>query len=160
MGLLNKCCLLFDRPFWPDDADAFAYLGETDGHWAEWLSLSRAAGQPALIGFNAGSAAEEIETLDDRQTAARAMEVLRSVFGSSAPEPQAVQISRWRSDPFARGSYSFTAVGSDRASRRSLAGADWDGRLVFAGEACHEDHPATVHGAYLSGRDASDLIPG
>lgn len=160
MGLINKCCLLFDRPFWPDNADAFAYFGETDGYWAEWLSLSRATGQPSLIGFNAGSATDEIETLDDRQTTARAMDVLRSVFGSSAPAPQAVQISRWRSDPFARGSYSFTAVGSDRASCRALAGADWDGRLVFAGEACHEDHPATVHGAYMSGRDASDLIPG
>lgn len=160
MGLLNKCCLLFDRPFWPENADAFAHLGDRDGHWAEWLSLSRATGRPALIGFNAGSAAEEIETLDDRQTTARAMEVLRSVFGSSVPEPEAVQISRWRSDPFARGAYSFTAVGSDRASRRSLAGADWGGRLVLAGEACHEDHPATVHGAYMSGLEAAELIRG
>ncbi|MEQ8308465.1 MAG: NAD(P)/FAD-dependent oxidoreductase [Hoeflea sp.] len=160
MGLLNKCCLLFERSFWPDDADAFGYLGDRDGHWAEWLSLSRATGRSALIGFNAGSAAEEVETLDDRQTAARAMEVLRSVFGSSVPEPQSVQISRWHSDPFARGSYSFTAVGSDRASRRSLAGSDWNGRLVFAGEACHEDHPATVHGAYMSGLEAAELIPG
>ncbi|WP_420407629.1 flavin monoamine oxidase family protein [Hoeflea sp.] len=159
MGLLNKCCLLFDTPFWPKRSDAFAYIGKKDGHWAEWFSLSRAAGQPALMAFNAGSAAGEIEALDDPETTGRAMEVLRTVFGTSIPDPVAVRISRWRSDPFARGSYSFTAVGTDRTTRRSLAGADWGGRLVFAGEACHEDHPATVHGAYLSGLDAADLIP-
>jgi monoamine oxidase len=160
MGLLNKCWLRFERAFWPRNADAFGHVGEHDGHWAEWLSLSRATGDPSLIGFNAGTAAREIEKLDDRETIGRAMEVLRSIFGSSVPDPLAWQISRWNADPFALGAYSFTAVGSDRDSRQALAGADWDGRLLFAGEATHEDHPATVHGAYLSGQEAAGLIAG
>lgn len=160
MGLLNKCWLRFERTFWPHNTDAFGFVGELDGHWAEWFSLSRATGEPTLLGFNAGTAAREIEKLDDRETVERAMEVLRSIFGSGIPDPVTWKISRWNSDPFALGSYSFTAVGSDRGSRRALAGADWDGRLLFAGEATHEEHPATVHGAYLSGQEAARLIAG
>ncbi|WP_394691283.1 flavin monoamine oxidase family protein [Hoeflea sp.] len=158
MGLLNKCWLRFERAFWPTSTDAFGFVGELDGHWAEWLSLSRATGEPTLLGFNAGTAAREIEKLDDRETVDQAMEVLRSIFGSSIPDPLASKISRWNSDPFALGSYSFAAVGSDRNSRWALAGADWGGRLLFAGEATREDHPATVHGAYLSGQAAARLI--
>jgi monoamine oxidase len=160
MGLLNKCWLRFERAFWPQDTDAFGFVGELDGYWAEWLSLSRVTGEPTLLGFNAGTAAGEIEALDDRETVAQAMEVLRSVFGPSAPDPVASQISRWSLDPFALGAYSFTAVGSDRGSRQALSGADWDGRLLFAGEATHDEYPATVHGAYLSGQAAARLIAG
>lgn len=158
MGLLNKCWLRFERAFWPQNTDAFGFVGELDGHWAEWLSLSRATGEPTLLGFNAGTAAREIEKLDDRETVERAMEVLRSIFGSSVPDPLISKISRWGADPFALGAYSFPAVGSDRGSRQALAGADWEGQLFFAGEATHEEHPATVHGAYLSGQAAAQMI--
>ncbi|MDP2119258.1 MAG: FAD-dependent oxidoreductase [Hoeflea sp.] len=160
MGLMNKCCLRFGRVFWPQSGDVFSYLGARDGHWAQWLSLSAISGEPVLMGFNAAVAARDIEALDDAATIADAMTVLRSIFGQSVPDPVAAQISRWGGDPFALGAYSFAAVGSGRETRQALAGADWDGRLVFAGEATHADHPATVHGAYLSGEDAAGWIAG
>ena len=160
MGLMNKCCLRFDRVFWPQTSDVFSFLGEQDGYWSEWLSLSQFSGEPALMGFNVGHAARQIETLDDDATVAQAMQVLRSIFGPAVPDPVAAQISRWGSDPYALGAYSFPAVGTDRRTRQALAGADWDGRLIFAGEAAHAEHPATVHGAYLSGQEAAILIAG
>ena len=160
MGLMNKCCLRFDRVFWPEQGDAFSFFGEQDGYWSEWLSLSQISGKPLLMGFNVGDPARQIESLDDAATIGQAMAVLKSVFGPGVPDPVAAQISRWGQDPFAAGSYSYAAVGTDRKTRQSLAGADWGGRLVFAGEAAHADHPATVHGAYLSGRDAAALIAG
>lgn len=158
MGLMNKCCLRFDRVFWPETSDVFSYLGDRDGYWSEWLSLSQVSGKPLLMGFYVGDAARQIETLDDDATVAQAMQVLKSIFGPAVPDPVAAQISRWGKDPYAMGAYSFTAVGTDRKTRQALAGADWDGRLVFAGEAAHAEHPATVHGAYLSGQDAVRLI--
>ena len=36
-----------------------------------------------------------------------------------------------------------------------MLGEPLDERVVFAGEHCHPTHPATVHGAYLSGLDAA-----
>ena len=112
------------------------------------------------MGFNVGEAARNIETLDDGATIDQAMQVLRSIFGPAVPDPVAAQISRWGKDPYAFGAYSFTAVGTDRRTRQALAGADWDGSLVFAGEAAHAEHPATVHGAYLSGLAAAKTIAG
>lgn len=59
--------------------------------------------------------------------------------------------TRWGADPMARGSYSSIAVGA-------LGGEEYDilqqavaGRVFFAGEATTKKHPATMHGAFLSG---------
>ena len=73
------------------------------------------------------------------------------------PDPEAWTITRWRADPFARGSYSFLAVGSSPDDRRALAAPVGD-RLFFAGEATSVDNPATAHGALTSGRDAADAV--
>src|SRR5262249_7726273 len=67
------------------------------------------------------------------------------------PEPSDVLITRWGTDPYARGSHSFHRVGASAADRRALA-APVAGRLFFAGEATHAEHPSTAHGALLSGR--------
>ncbi|CAH0399861.1 unnamed protein product [Chilo suppressalis] len=68
----------------------------------------------------------------------------------------------WRADPFARGSYSFVAVGSSGTDYDLLAapvpGAPGENRLFFAGEHTMRNYPATVHGAFLSGlREAGRL---
>jgi monoamine oxidase len=158
MGLLNKCWLRFDRVHWPRDVDWMQWVGPQDGVWAEWLSLARHMDAPVLLGFNAGAQAQAMEALDDRATVASAMAALRVMLGASLPDPVAAQVTRWSADPFARGAYSFHATGSRAATRRALAGADWDGALVFAGEAASPDHHATVHGAYSSGQAAARQV--
>ena len=160
MGLLNKCVLRFDRVFWPQSADWIDYLSPTQTLWADWTSYLQATGQPLLMGFNAARTADEVEALDDRATTALATEALRAMFGASVPDPTGSQISRWRQDPFALGSYSFKAVGTSKKDRAALFGADWDGRLHFAGEATSRDHPATVHGALITGREVAKGILG
>ncbi|MBL9050779.1 MAG: FAD-dependent oxidoreductase [Tabrizicola sp.] len=158
MGLLNKCWLRFDRVAWDPDVDWIEWLGPKDGHWAQWVSLARAAKAPVLLGFHAGSQARELEYLDDDATRSAAYEALKAMFGTAFPAPIASQTTRWSLDPFALGSYSFHATGMSPATRRALAGADWDGRLVFAGEATEGDYPGTAHGAVLSGRTAARWI--
>jgi predicted NAD/FAD-dependent oxidoreductase len=49
-------------------------------------------------------------------------------------------------------------LGAARTARADLAGADWDGRIVFAGEACSADYASTVHGAWMSGLEAAREI--
>jgi monoamine oxidase len=70
-----------------------------------------------------------------------------------------VLVTRWGADEFARGSYSFAAVGSDPEMRDDLA-AGVGGRLHLAGEATSREHPSTVHGALLSGRRAAENVLG
>lgn len=155
MGLLNKCWLRFDRVAWPDDVDWIEWLGPRDGFWAQWVSLAHAASAPVLLGFHAGARAREMEKLDDRAMAAAAHDALKQMFGTSFPAPQAAQVSRWSQDPHALGSYSFNAVGTSPKTRRALAGADWEGRIVFAGEATEPDYFGTAHGAVISGLQAA-----
>ena len=152
MGLLNKAWLRFDRIAWPGDVDWIEWLGPQPGLWAEWVSLARGLGQPVLLGFNAADAAQEVERLDDRATAAAAHDALRAMFGSAFPQPVAAQVTRWSRDPWTLGSYSFNPVGLVPGQRQALAGADWDGALWFCGEACEERYFGTAHGAVLSGR--------
>ena len=71
--------------------------------------------------------------------------------------PTNALVTRWETDPWARGSYSYLAVGSTPADRDALR-ADVDDRLFFAGEATSSSYPATAHGALIEGRDAADRI--
>ena len=80
---------------------------------------------------------------------------LRAMYGADVPAPDATLITRWGRDRFAGGSYSHLRPGATGADLDALA-APVDDRLYFAGEATHRHHPATVHGAYLSGLAAAD----
>ncbi len=88
---------------------------------------------------------------------AEALEVLQSVYGPRVPHPVECAVTRWASDKFARGSYSFAGI--------DMRPDDYDimsrpiGNLFFAGEHTTGTHPATVHGAYLTGlRVASEVV--
>lgn len=157
MGSYMKTWMRFDRIFWPARFDWHAHLASAPGVWSEWVSLAKLDGMPVLLGFNAGSRARMMESWSDERIVADAMPVLRDMFGARAPEPVDVQIGRWTSDPYARGAYSYYAVGSTPGDRRALA-APIAGRLVLAGEAVHDRYPSTVHGAYLSGLRAARTI--
>lgn len=160
MGLLNKCWLRFDRIQWPPRADWIGWLGPRDGFWAEWISLAPSLNFPVLLGFNAGDQARDVEKLSDRDTVADAHMALKAMFGSSFPSPIAAQVTRWSLDPLAAGSYSFNPAGYAPGMREALAGPDWDGRLMFAGEAASAEYFGTAHGAYLSGLAAAKEITG
>ena len=70
------------------------------------------------------------------------------------PRPQAMRRTTWSKDPFARGSFSFTAVGAAPGDRAALAEPVL-GRVFFAGEATSVELPGTVQGARASGRRAA-----
>ena len=157
MGVLNKCYLRFQEPFWPKDVDWLEYIPSTPGAWTEWVSFWRVAKQPLLLGFNAADRGREIEGMSDEKIVASAMQTLKTLYGERIPEPTGFQVTRWSKDPFALGSYSFNAVGSTPGMRKNLA-APLDGRVFFAGEAAHSDYFGTAHGAYLSGLQAAKEI--
>jgi monoamine oxidase len=157
MGVLNKCYLRFRSAFWPADVDWLEYVPTQHGEWTEWVSFQRTANLPVLLGFNAADRGREIETWSDPQIVESALQTLSKIFGADVPNPMDYQVTRWASDPFSLGAYSYNAVGATPAMRRQLA-APLDNRVFFAGEACEPDYFGTTHGAYLSGLRAAREI--
>lgn len=157
MGILNKCILRFPSVFWAQQYDWLGYIPALNGQWAEWISLSRQVNQPILVGFNAADFGRQIESWTDAQIINSAMTTLRLIYGAKIPNPVGYQITRWGSDPFTLGSYSYLPVGSTPKMRDDLA-ANINQTIFFAGEATNRLYPGTVHGAYLSGLKAAQDI--
>lgn len=160
MGTLNKLYLKFPKNFWTKKSspEIINIVPKTKGRWAEWLNIDHYSGEPILLGFNAGSYGKEIEKMTDYQVVEDAMSVLRQTYGKEIPNPTHWLVTRWNSDPFSFGSYSFAKSSKCVWARRVLA-KPVDQKLFFAGEATSSDYPATVHGAYLSGiREAKKIL--
>lgn len=157
MGVLNKCYLRFPRAFWPHDVDWLEYVSAPHGEWTEWVSFQRAAQVPILLGFNAADRGREIEAWSDEQIVESALQTLKTIFGANIPQPIDYQITRWATDPFARGAYSYNAFGSTPEMRSALA-TPLNKQLFFAGEATSKDYFGTAHGAYLSGLRAAQNV--
>ncbi|WOD38259.1 flavin monoamine oxidase family protein [Nodosilinea sp. E11] len=157
MGVLNKCYLRFPDVFWSADVDWLEYVSARHGEWTEWVSFKQAANLPVLLGFNAADRGRAIEAWSDEQVVASAMQTLRTIHGVSIPEPVDYQITRWASDPFSLGSYSYNPVGAVPKMRQELA-TSLEKSVFFAGEASNEDYFGTAHGAYLSGLRAAQEI--
>lgn len=156
-GVLNKTFLIFPQRFWERAPELLNYISVEKGRWCEALNLAHYVDKPVLLWFNAGEYGAALEALSDAEITAAAMATMRTLYGDAIPAPEAVHITRWLSDPFARGAYSSLAVGATPDDRAALA-APVAGRLFFAGEATHRNYPSTVHGAYLSGLEAADAL--
>lgn len=156
MGVYNKLYLRFLRAFW-DDVPAFSQRGTRHGMWANWYVMDRIVQAPVLCALIGGDAARRFEQMGDDEIVRDAVERLASIFGARVEAPVGHRITRWASDPFARGSYSFPALGCRAGDRQALADPV-DNRVHFAGEATHEHYSGTVHGALLSGwREAARI---
>jgi polyamine oxidase len=79
-GLLNKLYLRFDRIFWDLNADIIGYIGPKRGYFSEWLNIAKYTGEPILLGFNAATAAKELEAMSDEQIVEEAMTALRGMY--------------------------------------------------------------------------------
>ncbi len=156
-GLLNKVALFFEAPFWEHSSDFFGRVVPNPRHRGRFFlffNLHPTSGAPVLLALAAGTAADELEELDDDDVVAHAMAALRSMFGKRTPEPSRAIVTRWGDDKFSRGSYSFVSVGAS-GSDYTVVGEPVGDRLYFAGEHTIAEHPATVVGAYLSGQRAA-----
>ncbi|KAJ9578341.1 hypothetical protein L9F63_005433 [Diploptera punctata] len=165
-GNLNKVVLCFERIFWDPNANLFGHVGSTTASRGELFLFWNLYRAPVLLALVAGEAAAIMENVSDDVIVGRCIAVLKGIFGNSAvPQPKETVVTRWRADPWARGSYSFVAVGSSgsdydilaapvsppQPSSQQPSAPAPQPRLFFAGEHTIRNYPATVHGAFLSG---------
>jgi polyamine oxidase len=156
-ALLDKLYLEFDSVFWETEPDVLGLSRPEKGGLAVWVDMYKITGRPILMAFAAGSSAEYFENNPDTVVLARALERLYAVYGSEVSELQSHHFTRWRQDPYARGSYSYMSLATrlgDRAILREPV-ANW---LLFAGEATVDVGFAQVPGAYASGLREAERV--
>jgi len=159
MGNLAKVIVQFREPFWPPDQYVFGFLGRPlADNPTMVVSLWKTHRIPALVLITGGDLARKVEAWSDREVEEWSLCVLREMFGKAVTKPKRVQRTAWHADPFARGAYSYVAVGALPSHIDTLA-FPVEGRLFFAGEATYRHHWAGAHGAYASGlREAARLL--
>ena len=158
MGTLTKVILSFETVFWPPNQYVFGHMpgdiGETP---AMIINLWKTHRKPVLAMLIGGEEGQGIEVWPAAAVTTWAMRVLSDLFGTPAPAPRQVQVTSWAGDPFARGAYSYMAIGATPDDIEALAMPVGE-RLMFAGEATTRIHWGSMHGAYVSGlREAARL---
>ena len=159
LGLLTKIAFRADHPDAPR-LPPFASLRravERDGDRPmSWIA--RLFGDPVMTAFCGGAQAWEMVG-DPAQAEACARTEAAGIFGARAAAALGgATVTRWAEDPLFRGAYSHAVPGA-QAARATLATPLADGRLCFAGEACHPRFAATFAGAWLSGEEAARAVP-
>uniref|UniRef100_A0A182K4J9 Amine oxidase domain-containing protein n=1 Tax=Anopheles christyi TaxID=43041 RepID=A0A182K4J9_9DIPT len=183
-GTVDKIFLEYDRPFlnatiseimllWEqqEDEEAEPVNGlEDDGQWLKdnWFkkiySFSKVS-DTLLLGWISGREAEYMETLSHEIVAERCTDILRQFLKDPfVPKPKRCVCTSWRKQPFSRGSYTAIAVGASQDDIDNIAQPLYSSphqskpSVMFAGEHTHANFYSTVHGAYLSGRTAAQIL--
>lgn len=164
--------MVYEEAFWEPDRDMFGLLNEAEhqasldqkdyvsrrGRYYLFWNCIKTSGKPTLVALMAGEAAHYAEVTSNDQLIKEVTECLDRMFAPKpVPLPTETIVTRWRSDPFACGSYSYVGPRTQAGDYDVMARSH--GPLHFAGEATCGTHPATVHGAYLSGlRAAAEVV--
>lgn len=115
----------------------------------------------------AGKAAKTVQadtSKTDEDIVAEAIKSFAAGLGKSVseiPKPIATMCTRWETDPYSLGAYSYFPVDSTIEDMDALADPIYDGQVMFCGEHTIKEHNASVHGPVISGlREARRLDKG
>ncbi|XP_034043708.1 spermine oxidase [Thalassophryne amazonica] len=178
----DKIFLEFAEPFWSPECNSIQFVWEDEAQleqlaypeelWYKKICRFDVLYPPErygymLSGWICGQEALHMERCDDEMVSEICSELLRRFTGNpNIPKPRRVLRSLWGSNPYIRGSYSFTRVGSNGGDFERLATPlpytnstkASPLQVLFAGEATHRKYYSTTHGALLSGqREATRL---
>ncbi|XP_043912871.1 peroxisomal N(1)-acetyl-spermine/spermidine oxidase-like [Protopterus annectens] len=182
-GINNKIFMEFEKPFWEPDCQRIHLVWEDESpfddvrlnlqkNWFKKLARitvlhpSERYGH-VLCGWIAGYEGEYMETLSDAEVLNTMTQLIRRFTGNHpCATPKRILRTRWNSDPYTKGCYSYTGIGCTGDDIDSLAeplpsSQEWKDKplqVLFAGEATHRNFYSTTHGALLSGRREADRI--
>jgi monoamine oxidase len=159
MGLLSKVAFRLREPEQPGLPASCAIFRQRRS-FAEPAVIfhARPFGRDYVVSFFGGRTAWELAKAGPEAAEDFVRAEWRAFFGASADgwlAPGAVH-TEWGTDPDVRGAYCYARPGQAEARAR-LAQPLAEGRLLFAGEACHMGLGGTVGGAYLSGWKAAEI---
>lgn len=175
-GTINKIYLQFEHVFWkPQDRGFQLIWTRKHPQFPEWVyditgfDVMRGH-RNVLLGWIGGQGGRDIENETDEQVSKTCTNILKLFLPNEVvTEPISVVCSRWFTNEFTCGSYSYRTLNYEK-NRLDLndlieplrvkvdGDIEWPA-VLFAGEACDSQFFSTTHGAFQSGvREAERLI--
>jgi len=158
VNCVNKFLLTWETAFW-DDEQYICYTPDIKDKFNYFVNVKKY--QPtvnALMTFAYADKARQTENMTDQQIIEEIMTHLRDIYGNDIPYSKNILRTKWQTNEYSYGSYSYTAVGTEMRHFDDLA-EEIDDKIFFAGEHTEIDYFSTAHGAYLSGiREADKII--
>lgn len=185
-GTVDKIYLRFEERFWPEDCAGIqlvwdagpekeGYSSESQGDKWKDTWYKKICGfdtvdlhPNVLCGWITGREALHMESLNEKTVGEVCVRLLKSATGWVVPDPVQVLLSKWGTEPYVKGSYSFIPQGVNAVQEQNALAAPLPQKgdsqqqhlqVLFAGEATHLNFYTTTHGAYMSGlREAQKII--
>jgi len=160
-GAHNKVVLRF-RPqdiFYPRDIPQI----NTEDPRFSFLNLGRYGIEGVLLVHVFPPLAYNWNGMSDKEVIAQVLKCLRLMFRPlNMPQPIDYVVTRWDTDAFSLGSYSYIGRGGsmDDVNELTVPHSTEFKRILFCGEACSVDGFQCVNGAYESGEHCAELILG
>jgi len=173
MGTENRVAMVFKNVFWPT---GHHFLRPVFGKYT-FANLHALLDNNVLCAWVRPSAIDTVEAMTDEEVMADVESVLQKLFKEDYEPPATYHVTRWKSDPYSRGAYSFVKTGATKSDYGVLSkpltgdpemdeaaqiggtkGTNIKTRLYFAGEATSMSDSYTVHGAYMSGQKQAERI--
>jgi polyamine oxidase len=159
-GRFEKVVLTFDHAFWRAAGlpHLMLFPRDPDESTVWMIGLDAFGAGPALAFFIFhGAAGRMLDTTPD-EAADWVCGMLAEAIGAPCPEPAAVAVTSWTTDPYSLGAYSHIPPGAAPADA-DLLGEPLHGRLLFAGEHTQSARLVYADGAMASGiREAKRLL--
>ena len=148
MAYYLKIFVEFPFVFW-DDSVYIGYGSLQRGYYPHIQSLNLFFPEsPIVVLTVTQDEAWRLSHQSEQQTTNEIWELFQTIYGNDVPEPKAILVTDWVTNPFFHGMYSNTPTGvhkSDLSNLRQPLGS-----LVFGGEAL-SDYNGFLHGSFLSG---------
>jgi len=175
-GTITKILLVFQKPFWDDQCRGFQFIWTDDNveeegvpSWYRFLTgfdVVQSSSSAALLGWVGGEGAASLDadnTITNEILGEECVRLLQQFTGlTNIPTPCKTFRSRWSTNQYVLGAYSYRRAPFDASlidpGKTLSDGACRRPALLFAGEAFHQNHYSTTHGAFESGRDQASRI--
>lgn len=175
-GAVNKIFLTFEEQWWPNNTILYSLFTEDDLKTLEpadkWLSnivgFCHEEHYPAtLTVWFAETDEVSSENHLDTEVYTKLTKFIKKVFanqGWTITDPIKTRRTKWQQATNFRGSYSYRGVNASKTDitsadlREPLTNENGKMTVLFAGEATHDKHYSTLHGAVESGYAAADMI--
>ncbi|WP_269914436.1 flavin monoamine oxidase family protein [Acinetobacter sp. HY1485] len=157
-GSFNKVFVELDKPLaLPAKHLKNDIYYQYKGQWFNILDLSKPYKKPMYLFLFGGPYSQWVDHASNEQVWALIHDGLNQNFKHIPLKPKNITITRWGSDPYSYGSFSFPTPQYNKTLVDTLT-APIQNKIYFAGEHTNFEYSGTVHGAYISGQETANRI--